>query len=743
MRRAGIAPEIRLQRYRVGPSLKYLEPAGGLWSNASVPRTRGRWSSLRWRAARANTSLLLAGIACVLIALVGSALSLGGVSLKGPASGTTQILLLLVGVLLIGLALFVGVADPPTAELDEIADAFADQAVKQWKREASIRRLVTPAPISVRWMLSELPVAGPVGDAIGSASAVPRFSPLPGLAAVTRLRLQSGGLGDLHAVYGGLESGRLVIIGAPGAGKSGAAIMLTLSALEHRTQVAESQRKAVPVPFLTTLRDWDPTSRPFAAWLVDRLSETHPVFAGRRGRAGAAALIEAGRVAVLLDGLDEVPEHVRARGLEALSEQASCRLVVLTRSAEMVAVAPSAHLVSAAAIELQSVDAEAAADYLGRIQLMPAPTGWNELVARVRHNPRGPLARALSSPLTLTLLRDTYRRDDDVGELLLFEGTTGGGDVSAEIEHVLLDRVLPIAYGARAGEPTPAYDLSQARHALTYLAVELDRRGSRDLAWWNVPEWTSSGVRVLVRSVGAGLAIGLGVLAYSVLPELAAMLVVGPLIGISAGLVWGIAESTPGREPPLRWRNFQNRDLLAVGVIIGGAAGAAFSVAQSDLKRGLAISLVVGCATVLALPTESSDPRARSPIDPLEVWKADRRFWLGSATLVGLMFVVLVLLGSGDDMTLPQRLAFVVAGVEAGLAAGLLAGEVASSSIAFLQLSFRERTPARLMSFLEDARRRDVLRSVGPVYQFRHARLQDHLARGTGAPSVPTTARSP
>lgn len=32
------------------------------------------------------------------------------------------------------------------------------------------------------------------------------------------------------------------------------------------------------------------------------------------------------------------------------------------------------------------------------------------------------------------------------------------------------------------------------------------------------------------------------------------------------------------------------------------------------------------------------------------------------------------------------------------------------------------------MRFLEDARERNVLRTVGPVYQFRHARLQDRLA---------------
>jgi hypothetical protein len=37
--------------------------------------------------------------------------------------------------------------------------------------------------------------------------------------------------------------------------------------------------------------------------------------------------------------------------------------------------------------------------------------------------------------------------------------------------------------------------------------------------------------------------------------------------------------------------------------------------------------------------------------------------------------------------------------------------------------------PVRFMELFEDARRRGVLREAGPVYQFRYALLQDHLAR--------------
>jgi hypothetical protein len=44
------------------------------------------------------------------------------------------------------------------------------------------------------------------------------------------------------------------------------------------------------------------------------------------------------------------------------------------------------------------------------------------------------------------------------------------------------------------------------------------------------------------------------------------------------------------------------------------------------------------------------------------------------------------------------------------------------------QLARQHRLPRRLMPFLDDAHRLGLLRTVGPIYQFRHADLQDHLA---------------
>ncbi|GAA1017745.1 hypothetical protein Aple_024950 [Acrocarpospora pleiomorpha] len=43
-------------------------------------------------------------------------------------------------------------------------------------------------------------------------------------------------------------------------------------------------------------------------------------------------------------------------------------------------------------------------------------------------------------------------------------------------------------------------------------------------------------------------------------------------------------------------------------------------------------------------------------------------------------------------------------------------------------LNRRRILPRNLMAFLDDAHRLGLLRAVGPIYQFRHADLQDHLA---------------
>ena len=56
-----------------------------------------------------------------------------------------------------------------------------------------------------------------------------------------------------------------------------------------------------------------------------------------------------------------------------------------------------------------------------------------------------------------------------------------------------------------------------------------------------------------------------------------------------------------------------------------------------------------------------------------------------------------------------------------------------ATAITALQLAATQGTPLRLLSFLEDARRRNLLRTNGAAYQFRHSLLLKRLSLD-GAP---------
>ena len=219
--------------------------------------------------------------------------------------------------------------------------------------------------------------------------------------AVSRQQL-TGKVTDLHTVYGGLASGRMVITGSPGAGKSGATVMLLLAALEHREQVSDSDRPRVPVPVMFTMHDWDPVTEPVSSWVAGRMLRTYPIVASR-GR--TSALVASGKIAVVLDGLDEIAEPLRPVALQALSRQATFRLVVVTMSSELAAAAVQGMVEGAVALELLDVDPEGAARYLTRIQLDPASSEWDELIGRLHRDPRCPLAKTLRNlwvPITLS-----------------------------------------------------------------------------------------------------------------------------------------------------------------------------------------------------------------------------------------------------------------------------------------------------------------------------------------------------
>jgi hypothetical protein len=149
------------------------------------------------------------------------------------------------------------------------------------------------------------------------------------------------------------------------------------------------------------------------------------------------------------------------------------------------------------------------------------------------------------------------------------------------------------------------------------------------------------------------------------------------------------------------------------------------------LQAGLVFGLSAGLVGVLAvgLANAFEDPDSTSPLGPAISWRNDLRH----AMAIGLMvWLVTGLVGGLAFGLVGGFVVGLVGGLMTGLAAALVAGLGTSHAVpaafAEAQLAMRWHTPLRLMTFLDDARERNVLRTVGPVYQFRHARLQDRLA---------------
>jgi hypothetical protein len=416
-----------------------------------------------------------------------------------------------------------------------LVDQLAEAVEEQWEEEASKRGLLSPEPIPVKWRRPLLPLTGPVEAAVGTRL----FNPLPGLEAITPSQLMTGEINDLYAIYGGLGSGRLVIVGAAGAGKTGAAVLLLLKALQCRKQTPEADRAQIPVPVLFTVHGWDPSRQPIQKWLVTRIQQTYRLFSGEKNTPNAEAVVAAGGIALILDGLDEMAKELRHIALQALSQQTLFRVVVMTRTPELLETSQKEILEAAAAIELQDIDSTSAADYLIRVQRDPPLDGWRKLTDYIRERPESSLARALSTPLTLTLIRDTYREDDDARELLEFCGightrAFDGREVDEIVDH-LLGRVLRAAYKFRPTDGKSLYDFETANLALTSIAKQMNRDHTRDLAPVLLLRWAPVS-RYIIYAIasGIGTAVMVGVMAW-LINDVGS----GIAAGTTSGIVYG------------------------------------------------------------------------------------------------------------------------------------------------------------------------------------------------------------
>lgn len=638
--------------------------------------------------------------------------------------------------------------------LEQAKAVLAGDVAEQWKREERVRLLADPDPIPVLWR-------SPADNAL-----MDHDSNIDGTTLSLPWTARSDNVGALADRFRRTRRRRLVLLGGPGTGKTTLAVQLVLHLLDLRREHPDD-----PVPVLLPVADWDVTKFPHLHdWLATRLSEDYPALRSPElGASATSSLASRGCILPVLDGLDELPQGTRAEVIRALNRSLGSgdQLILTSRTAEFTdAVGEAGEVVNSAAVlqPLQLAPA-VAADYLARTQPPVPGPGWDEVLAALRAAPCGAatgtlgaaLSHLTSTPLGLWLVRTVYTAPGaDPAELI---DSTRFPTPAALRDHLYEQLVTAVIASRPPGtnsadpfRPRKHHDPDDTRRWLGFLAQPLTspecscgRPCTRGIRWWCLTQdYLAKPPSIKLLS---GLISGcVGALAGGLIGGPTA-LVVGLMMGINSVAMGGYAVNAWSRGMPgsvnLRLRG-RTRELIGelafgLGVVFPLLLG--FGLLMGHATFGLTFGLTLGIAFGLArggtigLSRWMEVPALTAGAStPVSSWRADRLLNLVRLLMLGIAYGI----------------AFgVVAGVRYGVVEGIVFGLAAIGPLGFVtaaglgmgthrtwlgylfarhHLARRRLLPRDLMGFLDDAHRLGLLRTVGPIYQFRHTELQDHLA---------------
>jgi hypothetical protein len=665
-------------------------------------------------------------------------------------------------------------AEDNRRRLDRAATDLAKAVHRQWTNEARLRSVRRPQPLRVRWSSTQRPVAANLVD-VTAPDVVPRRP----------LAIRGNTAAEMANVLSKTQDRQLVILGEPGAGKTVLALLFVLHLLEHR-------RPDEPIPVLLTVSSWNPRTEHLRTWLARRVLEEYPALGNEQeyGVDTAATLVADGRILAVLDGLDEMPAGARPVALDAIDRAAATEypLVITCRSTEYeTAVAGSGtFLRRAAVLEIQPVDLADA----GRFLAVADPTAanrWRAVLDELRGRPGTPLARVLANPLMVSLARTVYTVPTSAPAELL---DSVRFSKQAQIERHLLDGFIPAVYRHTPATPGAApvsgqepYLPKQVAAWLAFLARHLNHLDPSELAWWRLVDAIPRATRALCVGLPIGLLFGVsGAVAGGVLPGLIYALVLGLAAALVSAFGW------PSRSARVQLRFHGTAKPCIGGFAAGAAVGLGLALALRQPVFPAAVSgLVFGVAFASRIWLDIPTDAAEAP-NPRVALRQNRT----AALTLGLAVAVAFGLVSGAGFTVSTRLSLdtpngfthllisalgsaaaggfagyigyrwvgaaafsgagaVVGGLTFGPAHGLISGDNAGLAygivfglaagmvgvlsrawggfvVSRIWLGLHGHLPWRLMRFLDDAHRRGVLRQSGAVYEFRHAKLQGHLA---------------
>ncbi len=436
-----------------------------------------------------------------------------------------------------------------------------------------------------------------------------------------------GTLQEVLGFYRKLSPGRLVITGAPGAGKTILALQLVLLLLADR----ESDG---PVPVRLSLSAFDPHRHSLQEWVADQLTRIY-----RLRPKAAAALVAARLVLPILDGLDEMD----ADGTPVYSSRAAATLASMnaylhgTAKGQAVITCRSASYAALEAVEVWAQDA-------ARIDISPvSPNGarafivsrtsdrtrWQPVLDVIRANPTSPLAQALSTPWRLTVAVAVYdERHPDSGARVrdprdLLSPALQSLD---RIRDHLLDlfirsATVPRFFPSQAGVWPLPYTSQQVRSWLTVLARYLHTNATttrkvsgRELSGSDLvlhELWPLVGdhrVRLTAALVPAApwltwalVVLCGGLITRSPLFIASAIIIIAALLGAAS---WAEAWPEPEQTDLRRLKTAQGKRSLATGFWLGLLIGVGLGVVVGTVvgaTSGVVAGSLIGLISVLMM----------------------------------------------------------------------------------------------------------------------------------------------
>ena len=532
--------------------------------------------------------------------------------------------------------------------------------------------------------------------------------------------------------------GQLLILGAPGSGKTTALLKLAKDLL------ARAETNGIEIPYIFELSAWRDDQQDIASWLMAQLAFEHGI-----KETVSREWILNGQLLPLLDGLDELATDRRQKCIEKINEfvtgQLGRQVVVCCRTKVYEASGQKLTALNGA-LRIQPLEISQIQDYFERVnpeiwQALQDETGLGELLKPSEREE----SALLQIPLFLQILAIAYQPNKTLSSKseLLSAYTTHRLSLRMREEdrRLACKKELKIAWAYKTVDEEPGMKLTN--RYLCWLACKLNESNIPNVLLIEQiqPSWLElkSQKRQYSWMVGLGSSLIISIIISPLinLPYNLSELITGLLFVPMVGLIissWDIVEPVETfsfsclSSQRISYRSLR---LWIVGVLVFSFVGGLILSLMHSLIVGLVVALLA-CLVIAPLCglfiLVKIDFKVRESPNQGIIASAKNSLIIACITfpiLIAMLFLISSLLPS--KVTSPY---IITGGILIALVCGFMTGGVPVVQHATLRFLLHRQghIPHNYAKFLKYTTERRLTQQIGGSFRFIHRELLDHFA---------------